>query len=381
VVERHRQRSLSAIFYFVGLFVLGGFILWIGQGVLVPIVIAAFLCFLIVTVKRRIEKFPYIGPLLPESVQFALAFAVILIVLTVLVAIIRSNIEEVIAAAPGYNEKLREILGHLTEFSLGLPFFGNNLQVALDNIQASAIDLIQGVVGDVAGLARGFLGGLVTVALYTAFMLAERGRLLKKMVIIAGNETATNLLHGVIDDIARLVREYISVKTFTSFIVGSISYVIMLALGIDFAGFWALLIFGLNFIPVIGSIIAVIMPTILALIQPGGGLGLFLLTGISLTAVEQAIGSFVEPRMMGRSLNLSPLIILISLASWGTLWGIPGMFLSVPMTVAMMIIFAQFKTTRPVAVLLSDDGEVAPLQQGESGRPRVAARFLQGRNR
>ncbi|MEE4209659.1 MAG: hypothetical protein V2I43_10365, partial [Parvularcula sp.] len=144
-LERRRQRSLSAIFYFAGLFVLGGFVLWIGQGVLVPIVIAAFLCFLIVTVKRRIERVPYIGPLLPEGVQFALAFALIILVLMVLLIIVRENIEEVVAAAPGYNTKLREIVSEITQFSLGVPFLAENLEVALDNIQATAIGTVQSI--------------------------------------------------------------------------------------------------------------------------------------------------------------------------------------------------------------------------------------------
>lgn len=360
------RRSLPALFYSAGLFVLVGFVLWIGQGVLVPLVIAGFLSFLIVTVKRRIKAIPVVGRILPESAAFTLAFAAIVLVLFVLVAIIRNNIEAVVAATPEYNARLVEIWSGLIAYAQSMPGVGGDVESALANLQDNAISIVQGYLGNVAGIARGAVGSLVTILLYTAFMLVERGRFLKKVTQIAGPHGAERLVSGVIDDIARLVREYISVKTLTSFIVASISWTIMLFLGIDFAGFWALLIFALNFIPVIGSIIAVILPTVLALVQPGGGVGLFVITGVLLTTAEQIVGSFVEPRMMGRSLNLSPLIILLSLASWGSLWGIAGMFLCVPMTVAIMIILAQFEATRPVAVLLSDNGEVAPLKVGES---------------
>lgn len=360
------RRSLPALFYGAGLFVMVGFVLWIGQGVLVPLVIAGFLSFLIVTVKRRIERLPVVGALLPEGAAFTLSFAAIVFVLFILVAIIRTNIEAVVDAAPGYNARLIEIWSGLNTYAQNLPAVGADLQGALDNLQDNAIAVVQGYLGNIAGIASGALGSLITVLLYTAFMLVERGRFLKKLTRIAGPHGAERLVNGVIDDIGRLVREYISVKTLTSFIVAVISFIIMMILGIDFAGFWALLIFALNFIPVIGSIIAVILPTVLALVQPGGGLTLFIMTGVLLTIAEQIVGSLIEPRMMGRSLNLSPLVILLSLASWGTLWGIAGMFLCVPMTVAMMIILAQFDATRPVAILLSDNGEVEPLKRGES---------------
>lgn len=365
VGKRKNARSLSSFFFGVGIFVLAGFILWIGQGVLIPFVIAAFLSFLIVTVKRRIERLPGLGRFIPEALSFTLSFAFILAIMFVLAAIIRSNIEAVVAAAPGYGERLGEIWRDLTVSADTMPF-GADIREGLDNLQANALEVTQSYLGNVAAVARGLVGSLITVFLYTAFILVERGRLLSKLTKIAGPHGADKLVSDVIDDIQRLVRTYISVKTLTSFVVAIISLVIMMLLGIDFAGFWALLIFALNFIPVIGSIIAVVLPTLLALVQPGGGLGLFILTGVLLTTAEQVVGSFVEPRMMGESLNLSPLVILLSLAAWGSLWGIAGMFLCVPMTVAIMIILAQFEATKPVAILLSDNGEIDALQRGYS---------------
>ena len=206
----------------------------------------------------------------------------------------------------------------------------------------------------------------MTIFLYTAFMLVERGRFLKKATTIAGPEAASAIVSDVIDDIGHLVRQYISIKTLTSVIVAAISLVIMLALGVDFAAFWALLIFAFNFIPIIGSIVAVILPTLLALVQPDGGLVFAGATLGLLFLAEQAVGSFIEPRLLGKSLNLSPLVILLSLASWGALWGFAGMLLCVPITVAIMIVLSQFEATRPIAVLLSDNGEIAPLKRGHT---------------
>ncbi len=360
--KRFASPSLGPLFYGAGIFVLAGFVLWIGQPVLVPLVIAAFLSFLIISVKRAIARLPGIGPLLPESVHFTLAFGVIVLVLFVIATIVRNNIGSVIEAAPIYIERLREIGNGLSSYALDLPYVGNDLQSTFENLQVNALNIVQSTLGNIAGLASDIIGSLVTVLLYTAFMLVERGRFMKKVARIADLRGAGHVVDGVIDDIAHLVRQYISVKTFTSLLVAAVSWVLMIALGIDFAGFWALLIFGLNFIPIIGSIIGVLLPTALSLVQPEGGPGLFLVTLGLLTAAQQAVGSIIEPRMMGSSLNLSPLIILLSLASWGALWGIAGMLLCVPMTVAIMILLAQFRATQPVAILLSDNGEVGPLE-------------------
>ena len=104
------------------------------------------------------------------------------------------------------------------------------------------------------------------------------------------------------------------------------------------------LIFLLNFIPTIGSIIATIFPSALALVQ-FDTIGPFVLVVVLLTSVQILIGSFIDPKLMGNKLNLSPMVILISLGLWGSVWGIPGMFLCVPFTVIIMIICAYFPST------------------------------------
>ena len=128
-------------------------------------------------------------------------------------------------------------------------------------------------------------------------------------------------------------------------------------MGVDYAVFWSFLIFLLNFIPTIGSLIATTFPAILAFIQFGDFkpvLTVIILIGI----VQFLIGNILEPRIMGRSLNLSALVVLLSLALWGTLWGVVGMFLCVPITVTLMIIFSNFEKTLPFAIMLSANGNV-----------------------
>jgi predicted PurR-regulated permease PerM len=161
----------------------------------------------------------------------------------------------------------------------------------------------------------------------------------------------------LIDKMRSDIRTYVGIKVLTSATTGIISYFVLTKVGVHFASFWAVLIFLLNFIPTIGSIIATAFPSILTLVQ-FDTLGPFIVTVSVLTAVQFCIGSLFEPKLMGNRLNLSPIVILLSLGLWGSIWGIPGMFLCVPITVIIMIICSYFPETRPFAILLSGNGKV-----------------------
>jgi predicted PurR-regulated permease PerM len=130
-------------------------------------------------------------------------------------------------------------------------------------------------------------------------------------------------------------------------------------LGIEFAGFWALLIALFNYIPYLGSFLGVVFPVALSALQ-FGDLNVVLLVLLALTAAQIFVGSFLEPYLMGNQLNLSPFVIMVSLTVWAALWGIAGALLSVPITAIMVIVFSEFPGTRPLAILLSRDGRVGP---------------------
>jgi AI-2 transport protein TqsA len=138
---------------------------------------------------------------------------------------------------------------------------------------------------------------------------------------------------------------------------GAISYAILLVVGVDFAAFWGFVIFLLNYIPTIGSMLGILLPTLLAVVQ-FATIGPVLAVIIGGGATQFLIGNIIEPRLMGTSLNISPLVVLISLAVWGSIWGLAGMFLSVPLTMIAMIVFSYFRPTRPIAIMLSGNGEI-----------------------
>jgi AI-2 transport protein TqsA len=357
--------GLARVFFSLAIMLLVGYLLYVGRSIFIPLTISLFLAFLIVSLKSAIRAIPKVGRFIPQFLAFILAFATIVLVMISLAEIVRRNIDALITDLPLYQARLTEVSTAAMDWLDRNISFADDLVDGLKKIQQDLLGQIPSLVGDIGIVVRTLAASLVTIFLYTAFMLVERGRFLRKIAKLSTSRADREHVNDIIRDISDLLAKYISIKTLMNMIVASISFLIMYSLGIKYAGFWALMSFALNYIPIIGSIIGVLMPTLLALVQPGGGVGLSLLTLTLLTGAEQFFGSFVEPRTVGKSLNLSPLVILLSLALWGSLWGFAGMLLCVPITVAALIIFSQIEETRALAILISDNGDIAPIRRKE----------------
>ena len=137
------------------------------------------------------------------------------------------------------------------------------------------------------------------------------------------------------------------------------TYIVLSLVEVDAAAFWAIVIFFFSFIPTIGSLVGIIFPSLMALVQFETVGPFFIVVG-TLAAVQLLASNYLEPRLMGRSLNLSPLAIFLAIFAGGALWGIVGAIIIVPLLAVAMIVFAQIPSMRSVAILLSGDGEVGP---------------------
>lgn len=381
------QSTVSGAFFSLGLTVLVFFILWVAQNILVPLVVAVLVAFLIVSIENGITRLPFIGRVLPRPVAFILSFVFMAAVILGIAIIVRENVEAVLQKAPEYQKRMGELATNFIGWAEQRSFIPedvtNTLEELLDGIQGGmaavtegstakesanslrdqAFKAARGAIGEATTAASSLLSNIVTIFLYTAFLLVERGRFSRKLTRMAGRPSTRRQIDAALEEITKLIRTYLTMKTLINLSVASISFILMLFLGTDFAGFWALLIFVFGYVPIVGAVIAISLPVILTLLAPDGGLGQAALTLALLVAAEQSISSFVEPRVMGKTLNLSPLVILISLATWGAIWGFAGMLLSVPLTVVVLIMLSQFKPTRPIAILLSDTGEIAKIRR------------------
>lgn len=334
----------------------------LGASLFVPLSIALLLFVLLTATIEWIAGRRFGGWACPRWLAHAIGIGVVFAGLAVTVVILGRQASQVADAVPRYQERFVGILERIVSV-IGT----ENAKMAQERL--STIDL-SGVAVDAIGQAGGFVGGLLLVLLYMAFMLVERGPMNRKLPIAIGDRDRHDAYVRISREIVRALQMYVGVKTFVSALTGVLSYVILKLVGLDFAETWALLAFALNFIPSIGSILGVLLPAIVALVQ-FDTIGPFLIVVLGCGMVQFAIGNILEPALTGRSLNLAPIMVILSLTVWSTLWGIAGAFLSVPITVCLLILFGHLPATRPLAVLMSRDGLLLPLDSAPG--PAAAA--------
>lgn len=326
-----------------------GYLLIAGRSLLIPIVIAIFIWHLLNTINNAMQRMPFVGSRLPNWLSMVLALLVVAILVKILIDIITNNVSDVITASSRYQENLTNIFNAIDERFHIKAFV--NIDGFVKNLS------VQSILMNIYGVFSTITGSAVLIALYVVFLFVEQHFFKQKLDALFPQASHRQLVNNITSHIVKDTQTYLGLKTLLSIITATASWIIMKSVGLDFAEFWALLIFFLNFIPNIGAIVATAFPMLLALIQFQSWLPFVIITS-GIVAIQFIVGNLVEPRFLGKSLNLSPLVILFALALWGAIWGILGMFLSVPITVMMMIIFAHFDATRPIAIMLSQDGYI-----------------------
>tara|TARA_R110002126_G_scaffold33398_2_gene104703 strand:- start:3665 stop:5026 length:1362 start_codon:yes stop_codon:yes gene_type:complete len=207
-----------------------------------------------------------------------------------------------------------------------------------------------------------FVKTLLLVLIYMVFIFAEQAIFRRKILAIAGDRQGDAA--EILDRIGRGIQRYLGVKTVVSFLTGALCYLVLVTLEIPYALLFGFLTFLLNYIPTFGSIIASIPPTVTALAIDSDPTKAIVVLATYL-AVNLTLGSFIEPRILGRELNLSPLVVVISVVVWAGLWGVVGGFLAVPLTAALQITLASNETTRPIAIMLGS----GPPRDKKRGKP------------
>lgn len=327
------------------------YLLFIGKDLLLPLVIAIAIWYLIITLATTFSRIKLGSFSFPKPVCTTASFLTFIALIWVLANFLSSTVDDVLEIAPVYQENLAERLqgvsfldvsefkgqtfGQLLSGWIDIPTYVTSIAASLTSILAS--------------------GGLILI--YLGFLFLEQGHFGKKISALVANPAKEPDVNKIIERIRDDIQKYISIKLFTSSITGFLSYIFLRIMDIDFAGVWAILVFLLNFIPTVGSIIATIFPALIALAQ-SDGYTLFLIVLGGIGTIQVCIGNVLEPRLMGSSFNLSPIIILLNLALWGYVWEIPGMFLCVPFLIIVTIILSHFPQTRPIAIILSSDGNL-----------------------
>lgn len=191
------------------------------------------------------------------------------------------------------------------------------------------------------------------VFLFVLFLIAEKVTFPHRVALAFGDEQGVRFLL-IVESINQAISQYVAVKTLVSVLAGLLSYAVLTLFGVELAASWALLIFLLNYIPYVGSLVACALPIVLSFLQFEDAIWKPIVIAIGLIGIQQGIGNWIEPRMAGQRLDVSPLLIVLSLTFWWTVWGIFGAILAVPLLVIVRIILDNIPETKPIATLISN---------------------------
>ena len=335
--------------------------------ILTPLALALFLMVMTDGMARSLRaRVPAVGDAsLPVAIALsALGFALV-------VFFVAENGAGFVGRLIAEQAKLNLLLGHLARAShIALPRTMNQLM--------NRIDLGQ-FVPAVAGGVQNLVSNGLYVLVYLGFLLAARSGFDRKAVRLFHDREDRHEALQVFLRVRDALEQYLWIQTLCGAIITVGAWLLMMAIGLESAFFWAFLIFVLNYIPIVGAAVAIIAPVLFALVEFSSYWPAVILL-VGLLAITFVVGNILLPRMQGKRLNLDPVLVLFSLGFWGALWGVTGMFLSTPLTMLTMVVLAQFAGTRWIAVLLSADGD--PHSVGEAGeRPESKPERPRSRNR
>jgi predicted PurR-regulated permease PerM len=323
-------------------------LLYFTRELLAPFALAIFTWLIIDAFARWMDD---LSPKIPYWLALTTAVLVVVGLMVGFIFVIVDTVGDVVKDVPRYEARLTEIFSWIAD------------KTGQENMSFNTLDesfkikeKIRGGLGTFAASVQGVLSEFFLIALYIVFLFAAQSTFPKKMDDLFPNVERRAQAAKVGERIRASIEKYLSVQTIISLLQTVISYIGMTALGLDNALFWALVIFVLNYIPIVGGLLAVLFPVLFAIVQFDSPGRIAILAGV-LFGAQTIIGNTIQPKMMGDSMNLSALVVILALSVWGALWGGVGAFLSAPLTVIIMIILAQFPTTRWIAVLLSANGD------------------------
>jgi predicted PurR-regulated permease PerM len=330
--------------------VAAGWALFALHGILTPLALALFLMVIIDGFSRVLRQRL---PNLSEALAFALAILLTVVGFVGAAALVAAEsgqfVGQLVTDLPRLNKVIAEVG----------PRFGLQAAPTVDELMRQ-LDPAR-YIGTVAQAMQGFASESALVMIYLGFLFASRPGVRHKIDRLFPDQLEREGARQAFMQVRNGIERYLWIQTVTGLMIAVGSGVAIALVGMDNPIFWAFLILVASYVPIIGGLIALILPCLFALVAFDAhwhAIALF----IGLSVINFGVGNVLLPRMQGRSLNLEPVVILLALSFWGLVWGVPGMFLSTPLTVTLMVVSEQFPGAHWLAILLSGDGEPeAPL--------------------
>jgi predicted PurR-regulated permease PerM len=292
----------------------------------------------------------------------------LLAVFAVFIGAIWFAVDEVVERAPQYEEEVVQLQTRVETFFGSLPTDGAEARGdggSESNGFSLSSSRVSSLAQSVASSVWSVLGYLILIVALFALAVVEVPRWKHKLRSRFDDPVSGETL-DVAEEVTGQVQRFLIVQSLTSVVTGVLTGLFCWVLGVDFAFVWGLLALVLNFIPTLGSLVAIVPPTLFALFQYGiGWQPPVVLVGLG--AIQLILGSYVDPKLQGRYLELSAFVVLVAITFWGWLWGIPGAFIAVPITAALVLASKHITGAEWVARLLTRDEEDVHSLPSEKG--------------
>jgi AI-2 transport protein TqsA len=314
------------------------------RDVMIPFVLAIFIS----TVVSPVVDYQVLRWHFPAWLAVLSALLMVLALLALMGVLLIVAVQTIVSVANEYSQQVAELTQRVfTELS------AHNIQIDQARITSELESRLPQMITQAAGTVSTLLTHGFLIVIFVVFLLVGRNR----------HRHAT----GIYGDIESTIRGYLTTKTIISAVTGLLVGLILWRLGLRMAWLFGMMAFLLNYIPSIGSIIATLLPIPIAVTQFDDPWRVLAVVGIP-GAVHLTIGNIIEPRLMGRGLELHPVTVLLALAFWGLLWGVIGMVLAVPITASLRIVLGRFEATRSLAELMA--GRLPGSDSAPYGAPR-----------
>jgi AI-2 transport protein TqsA len=310
-----------------------------------PLVLAFFLAIVATPVLEFFQRLH-----VPRWLAVLIIFLFVFVVLFGVGFLMWETGSTLVERAPSYGARLQVMVTDLMKTLRIPPGYQPEMLRTLDWGTLVQPAQAAGVAGSILGTFATITTRILLILVFFLFILVAWPGIPDRLRRAFPDERGDRLV-GVFLAADDQVRRYLATKIAIGTSTGLVVFVILRSFGVDLAEFWAILVFVLGFIPNIGSVIATVPPIIISALQFGFG-PRFFLVGILLIVSQNLIGNVIEPKLMGDRLNLSPLVIIISLIFWSVIWGAVGVILAVPITAVLRLAFDQVPMLKPVASLM-----------------------------
>ncbi|MFC1502587.1 AI-2E family transporter [bacterium] len=335
------ESRLTTLLLGILVVIAAGFVLHLLQSIFKPLLLAIFLSFLFEPMVQFFMRLKF-----PKFLAFSISLILVFVVLYLIGLMVFASISAFTEEFPKYEPKFVSLYKSVTT-ALNIPAEQLQWKDIWNTLS------IPSFLSSVAGPFIGFITDLFLILLFTIYIVLGKSDFISK-ISKAFTKNRAEQINTIYKNINKGMQKYLVTKTLISLLTGAIAFIILSLFRVEFAFIWGLLTFLLNFIPNIGSVIATVPPIFVAFFQ-FGTIFPTLWIALLLMTTQMSIGNFIEPRIVGKRLHLSPLVVILSLIFWGFIWGPVGMVIAVPISCALQIVCANIENLKPVSVFLGGE--------------------------